>query len=280
MESTRVGVAPTWQQVSLDGRVLWDAVRQASSYSDVSILGIAQGSDLTFVALNGANLVISWRFCLPGSTDGSFVFLVPPMIVSHLLTALPQTEGAVDLALNGNEASLAARDGVGRYELRWRFDLHGFPAPPGMNQLLVLPSTLVRLGYLDFADSIHQAVARLGAIESRHPVHRTKLAISIGLVDGQLMVEGQEIGRQATGVHYFDPRLLIRALECVRAGQVEVGLSQLDSERGYLSLVDRRPDFVMHCALLSISLNMPWLPPLPPGRKQHGRIRQASLWNL
>jgi hypothetical protein len=263
-----VGVTPPSQQISLDGQVLWDAVRQASIHSDVSILGIAQGHNLTFVALNGANLVISWRFRLPMPAGGSSVFLIPPMIAGHLLTALPQIGGPVDLTLNRHEASLTAHDEVGRYELRWRYDLHGFPAPPGMSNLLEPPSTLIRLTYLDLADSIHQAVAKLGAFESQQPIHRTKLAIQICLSDGRLIVDGQEIGDQAPSVYYFDPRLLVRALECVRTAQVEVGLSQLDSQRGYLSLVDHQPDCVMHCTLLSISLNMPWLAPLPSGRKQ------------
>lgn len=243
-------------------------------------MGIAQEKSLTLVALSGANLVVSWSLDLATPASEQYVFLIPPMIAGHLLTALPRTADVVELVLGRGEASLLAEDEMGLYELRWRFELHRFPAPPDMGRLLALPSRRVRLDYLQVADSFHQAVARLGIIEAQQRIHRTRLAVLIGLPQGQLVVSGQEIGAQTAGKYYFDPRLLIRALECVHAGKVEVGLSDLNTQHGFLSVVDRQPDYVMHCALLSIGLNMPWLLPLHRDQDQANWLERASLWKL
>lgn len=280
VESTKVAIAPASRNgFSLDAQLLLEAVRRASAYSEVSLLCVAQDQTLNLVALNGANLIFSWSFCLPAPEDASCTFLIPPMIVSHLLYALPETSDAVVLALSGNEVTLTSRDGVGSYELRWCSDLRGFPAPPDMNRLLAVPSTLVQLNYLQVMDSVHRAVARLGMIETHSRIHRTKLAVSVDLPNGHLVVDGGEIGQRVTGGYYFDPRLLVRALECVDAWHVELGLTRLDSQRGYLSIVNRQPAWVMHCALLSIALDAPWLPPLPPSRNRQGRLQGLMTWN-
>lgn len=270
--------SPNSQRISLEGRILWDAVRRASACSEVSILCVARSKHLTFVALSGASLIVSWRYAAQQQARGLPIFLIPPMIVSHLLAALPQTTDAVDLNIDKNEVKLTARDGVGSYELRWRFDLRSFPAPPVMSHLLACPPGLIEYGYLHIADSIHQAVARLAGIESEQRIHRTRLAILVGMAGGRLMVEGQEILAPAGDEFYFDPRLLVRALECIRARQIKVGLTRLDSQHGYLSLVDQRLAFTMHCALLSIGQDTPWLPPVSPGRNREGWLDKVSPW--
>lgn len=259
-----VAAALTSRQISFEGRVLWEGVRQASACSEEPILCVAQGHDLTFVAVNGARLVVSWRFRLPAAVSSPLIFGIPPMIVSHLTTARTKKDKDVDVVLKGSEVSLTARDEVGRYEMRWRFDLHTFPAPLEMSRMLVLPSTLVRLDYIQLSDSIHRAVAKLVDMESQRHIHRTKLAILVGLSQGLLTVDGQEIGPQSMGDYYFDPRLIIRALEYVHAEQIEMGLTSLDLQRAFLSIVDRQPSCIVHCALLSIGLDTQRLFPLPP----------------
>jgi hypothetical protein len=79
-------------------------------------------------------------------------------------------------------------------------------------------------------------------------------------------VTGQEIETLAINRYYFDPRLVIRALELVRAGQVELGLTSLDPRSAFLSIISRQPDRQVHCALLSIGLDTQRLFPLPHGR--------------
>jgi hypothetical protein len=280
MESTRVEGEPSSRPISLDGGVLLDALRQASACSEVSLLGIAEGEHLSLVALSAASFIISWRVCLSAAAERRLVFLVPPMIIRHLLAALPEIEDAVELVLDGSEAGLTTRDGVGRYELRWRFDLRGFPAPPAVGRLVAIPSALVPLEYLHLADSIHQAVSDLGMIESQQSIHRSKLAIRIGLSNGNVAVGATEICTEAASQYFFDPRMLIRALECIRADQVWVGLSRVDEEQGFLSLVDHQPSCTTHCALLSVSLNSPWLVPLPLRQEPKSTPPRAAVWRI
>jgi hypothetical protein len=187
---------------------------------------------------------------------GSFVFGVPPMIASHLIANPPPASDAVRLALNGSEVSFMAQDAVGDYELRWRFDLNQFSAPAELGRLLVMPSQLVTVDYLQIADAMHRAVASLADMESQYRVHRTRLAIALGLADGRLLADGREIGAGAGGCYYFDPRLVMRALEFVRGEQVQVGLTDLGQQRAFFSIIDRQPDHVTHCALLSIGPEM------------------------
>lgn len=247
--------SPALRQISLDGQLLWSGVKQASASADEPILGIVHGQTLTFVVLRGGGLVLSWRFHLPEAIEGSFIFGVPSMIADHLATCLPSERGAVRLALTGTEVSFTANDAAGSYELRWRFDLNEYPAPPEFGRLLAPPSSLLSLDYLQIADSIHQAVASLVRMETEKQIHRTKLAIVLDLSNGDLRVEGQEIQLRARGRYYFDPRLVMRALECVRGQQVWVGLTELGPRRAFFSIVDRQPDHVTHCALLSIGLD-------------------------
>jgi len=253
--------------------LLWNGIRQASACSEDPILCIAQGRALTFVALDRPRLVISWRFPLFAAVDVPMVFSFPPMIISHLLAASSQGRDAVDLALKGNQVILNAQDAAGNYELRWRFDLHAFPAPLEMSRMLVIPSALLRLDYVRVTDAVHQAVANLVSIESQRQVPQSKLAILVGLSHGHLTVDGQEISPETVDKYYFDPRLIIRALEYVRADHIELGMTGLSPQRAFLSVVLRQPECSTHCALLSIGLETQRLFPLPPRRSQKEDVR-------
>ncbi|MEJ2207588.1 MAG: hypothetical protein P8129_00950 [Anaerolineae bacterium] len=240
------------RQISLDGDLLRGGIQRAAALTGEPILSIAHGRTLTFVVLKGGGLVLSWRLPLPEAVDGSFVFGIPPMISSHLATHLASGAGPVRLALHGAEVTLVTKDVAGSYELRWHFDLNSFPAPPDLSRLLVPPATLLSMDYLRVADAIHRAVARLVRIEREGQIHRTNLAILLALSNGDLLIEAHEVALWEQDCYYFDPRLVMRALECIQGPRVWVGLTALGPRRGFFSLVDRRPDRLTHCALLSI----------------------------
>ncbi len=272
-----MGTAQTTQKLSLRNRIFSEGVRRASACSDESILCVASGQMLAFAALGGARLLISWQFRLPTAIQPPAAFVIPKVIIQHLSASPPSGEAEVKLLLRGNEVTLTSCDAKGPFELRWRSDLHSFPVPTEMNHLLTVPIKLVRLNYLQLSDSVHQAVAKLIAIESQQHIHRTKLAVSISLSNGRLVIDGQEIADQAMDQHYFDPRLVVRALEYVRAEQVEVGLTSLSPRRAVLSIVDRRPDHILHCALMSVGLESPLLLPSSSRRNQQSsQAHQAS----
>jgi hypothetical protein len=256
----------TSQRICLVGQVLADGIRQASARSDEPILCIGRRNSLTFVAVSGLRLVVSWEFILPMQIERPAIFVIPPMIVNHLLAVTGPSTDKADLVLEGNSVALITSDELGSYELRWRSEPGGFLAPPEMSRLLVMPAVLTRLGYLQVSDAIHQAVIQLVDMESHRKIHRTRLAVMVALSDGHLTVTGQEIETRATNRYYFDPRLVIRALELVKADHVEIGLTSLSPRSAFLSIVSRQPDRMVHGALLSIGLDTQRLLPLPHGR--------------
>jgi hypothetical protein len=262
----RVQEKSTSQRICLVGQVLADGIRQASARSEEPILCLARRNSLTFVAVSGLRLVVSWEFTLPTQAERPAVFVIPPMIVNHLLAVTGPSTDKADLLLDGNNVALITTDELGSYELRWRSDPAGFPAPPEMSRMLVLPDALTRFDYLQVSDAVHQAVIQLADMESHRHIHRTRLAVMVSLSGDQLTVTGREIEPRATGHYYFDPRLVIRALELVRADCVEMGLTSLGPRSAFLSIVNRQPDRVVHGALLSIGLDTQRLFPLPHGR--------------
>ncbi len=241
--------------MSLNGQVLWEGVRRAVACTEEPILAIAQGHDLAFVAMAGARLMLSWRFRLSTSVDRLVAFMIPQMIASHLVAAPMQGQDDVELVLKEGSVMLATHDQNGPYELRWQSDLHTFPAPPEMGHLLTVPSDLIWLDYLQLSHSVQQAVAKLRDLELEQHIHRTKLALLLSLSHGQLRLDGQEVSAHMTGQYYFDPRLIIRALEQFHAERVEVGLTSLGPRRAIFSIIDRQPDCILHCALPSVGLD-------------------------
>ncbi|HSJ53617.1 MAG TPA: hypothetical protein VLC52_07680 [Anaerolineae bacterium] len=247
--------APAAWQFALDGQILWTGVRQASACTEEPILGIVSGQSLTLVVFREARLVVSWRFSLSSSIDGPIAFGIPPMIIAHLRKSQPPAKTLARLSVHGSDVTLNTNDAAGPVELRWRFDLNKFPAPPDLYRLLLPPATLVSLHHLEVADSIHVAVAKLMTMETERQIHRTKLAILLGLLDDRLVVDGQEVRTDLPGFYYFDPRLLMRALDFIRSDQIGVGLSELEMRRAFLSLVGQEPNCTVHCALLSVGLD-------------------------
>ncbi len=262
--------APATAQFSLDGQMLWKGVRQVSACTEEPILSIAQGEHLTLVVFREARLVISWHFQLSPAVDEPFVFGIPPMIASHLCKSAPPVPALARMAVNGSDVSLSAHDADGPFELRWRFEIGQLPVPPDLSRLLEPPLHPVVVGHLEIADAILGAAARLMALEVERQLHRSKLAVVVGLRGGELVVEGREMCKEPAGFYHFDPRLVTRALEFMRAVQLEVSLTPLDYERAFLSLVERQPDYTLHCALLSLGPDTQRL--IAPGRGLLSRL--------
>jgi hypothetical protein len=101
-------------------------------------------------------------------------------------------------------------------------------------------------------------------------INPTKLAILIDLNFGRLLVDGEEIVTTESHRYYFDPRLVIRALEFLKEETLRVGITPLpiNRRRGYLSLLSKDGDWQVHCALLSIGQDTQRLYPLSPGRNR------------
>jgi hypothetical protein len=247
--------APATVEFSLDGQMLWKGVRQVSACSEDPILCIAHGQNLTLVVFREARLVISWHFVLSPALDDSIVFGIPPLIAAHLCKSTPPVSPLARMAVHGGDVSLCAHDADGPFELGWRFEIGQFPAPPDLNRLLQPPPDAVSVDHQKIADVMLGAVAKLTALEVERQLHRSKLAVVVGLPGGKVVVDGREVRKEPQGYYHFDPRLVARALEFMRSDEIQVGLTPLEQGRAFLSLVDCQPDHILHCALLSLGLD-------------------------
>lgn len=254
----------------VDGEVLWAGVRKASSRSEEPILCLIKPGTIRFVALSGLRLVVSWEAKLRRPAPGSLAFTIPPTVADLLSSEVIRSQTSVSITLGGGgDVILRLTDRLGSYEVRWQSDLASFPAPGAFGELIKVPQTLVDVPYLKICDAAHRAVAKLARMESESQVDRTKLAILIALDFGRLSINGQEIIGAGSSRYYFDPRLVIRALEFAKAQTICVGITPLTRERrACMSLLAKQEGWTVHCSLLSIGMDTQKLYPLPPGRNQ------------
>jgi hypothetical protein len=244
-------------------------VRQASSRSEEPLICFIKPDTIKFVAVSGLRMAVSWETPLDPPASGSLVFVIPPVIADLLQSESVRSQPGVDLVCRGQEIVLRLVDHLGSYEIRWKSDLASFPAPPEFGELLKVPDILIDVPYLRISDAIHQAVAKLVQLESDGQVSQSKLAILIDLDLGRLCINGQEIIVSASRQYYFDPRLVIRALEVIKDRTIRVGISPLkEAPRAYLSILAEQEGWGVQCSLLSIGTDTQKLYPLPPGRNR------------
>ncbi len=251
------------QSISVDGDVLWTGIRRAASRTKEPILCILKGKAMNFVAPGGLRLVVLWQFDLKRSLSDSAVFTIPPTIASFL--ASEAIRNTIEIEVDEDMVTVVTQDRWGRYELRWPSDVSAFTAPEEFSRLLARPSHLMEVSYLHLSDIVHEAVAKLVPMESERQIHPTKLAVLIDFGSPTLRVDGQEIEVGTRNQYYFDPRLIIRALEFIKSDTVQVGLTKVtEPTRAFLSILAKQDDYTIHCALLSIGVDTQRLYPLPP----------------
>lgn len=195
--------------------------------------------------------------------------VLPPLIADLLGCDAICGQVGVGFAVQGVSAACRLTDHLGSYELRWQSDLNAFPAPDMFGQIIQVPEALIDVPYIRFSDAVHEAVAKLVRIEANEQINATKLAILMDMDFGRLRVDGEEIVTAESRQYYFDPRLVIRALEFLKDRNLRVGITPLPGQRrAYLSLLSHEGEWIVHCSLLSIGMDTQKLYPLPPGRNR------------
>jgi len=251
------------------GELLWTGVRKATARSKEPILCLIEPGTLRLVALCGLQLVVSWEVELQQTVSARMAFLVPPVVAQLLCSDAVRSQEMVEFVIKDEDMVARLTDHLGQYEIRWRSDLASFPAPVEFSELIKVPEALMEVPYLRITDTTHQAVAKLVHMEADPKIHRAKLAILIDLNFGRLSVDGREIVSTESSRYYFNPRLVIRALEFIKEQTVGVGVTPLrDRQRAYLSLLAKQGGWTVHCALLSIGKDTQSLYPLPPKQGQ------------
>jgi hypothetical protein len=254
----------------IDGNVLCAGIAKAVFRSEEPLLCLIRENQMTLVAVSGLRLVVSQDARLTRPVVGNLAFVIPPLVAEMLACETVCSQTGVELALHGQDVVVRLIDPLGHYELRWKSDFAKFKGPEAFAQMVRPPRTVVSVPHLRFSDAAHQAVAKLGYIHADRQIHPNKLAILIDLNLGRLLVDGEEIAATERRRYYFDPRLVIRALEFLKEETIRVGITALpgDARRGYLSLISRDGDWTVHCALLSIGKDTQRLYPLSSGRSR------------
>jgi hypothetical protein len=257
----------TDDRLYIDGKTLCTGVQQATSRSEEPILCLIKADTITFAAVSGLRMIISWRTRLQQPVPGNLVFVIPPLVADLLSCTAVCSQVGVEFITQGGEATARLTDHMGKYDIRWRSNIAAFPAPESFGQLIKEPDVLVDVPHLKFSDATHQAVAKLVQMEADEQISPSKLAILIDLDFGRFSINGEEIVTTDRHQYYFDPRLVIRALEFLKEKMLRVGITPLMGERrGFLSLLSEQDEWTIHCALLSIGMDTQRLYPLPPGR--------------
>jgi hypothetical protein len=231
--------------------------------SSETLLCVIRPTSIRFIGITGLRMMVSWEHPTTGPAEPRFY--VFPRLSIHLLTSmLGQGLEKITLATAGQQVVLGLTDERGQYELRWRDDLRQFLVPPEFSQMLATPPAMIDTDYLSLSDAAHQAVADLGTLQAAHNLPKEKLAILVDFSASHLMLDGRTIIHGTSGTYYFDPRLLIRALELIKSNTLRVGMMPLQiGRRAVLTLLADQEGWHVQCALLSIGMETQKLYPLP-----------------
>ena len=252
------------------GAILCTGIQKAMSCTLEPLFCLVRKRRITLVAVAGLRLVISWEARLSQAPAENLAFLLPPTVAELLSCKTVCDQAEIVLATRGQSAIARLTDHLGSYDLHWKSDLASFSGPRELAYILQAPRTLVSVRHLSFSDAAHQAVAKLGCMHATKQINPTKLAMLVDLNFGRLRVDGEVIVTTQSRRFYFDPRLVIRALEFLKEETIGVGITPLRGEerRGCLSLLATDGEWTVHCALLSIGRDTQKLYPLPPGRNR------------
>lgn len=257
------------KHLRIDGQILSSGIGLACSRSEETLICFVKPDTIRFVAVSGLRMVVSWEAPFSSPVSGSLIFVIPPVIANLLLSDAVRSQPGVEIVRRGQDIILRLTDPIGTYEIHWKSDLAAFPAPPEFSDLMKAPDILVDIPYLRLSDATHQSIARLAHLESDGQISQTKLAILIDLDLGRLRINGEEIVLGQSRQFYFDPRLVIRALEVIKGRTIQVGVTPLkEVPRAYLSLLAEQEGWHVQCSLLSIGTDTQKLYPLPPGRSR------------
>jgi len=252
--------------IEIDPQVLRTGLERAMTRNRDTVLCILGPVSIRFICISGLRMMVSWEHPITGPASPQFYIF--PALVTHLLTSsLGEELTHITLSTVGKDVSLGMSDAHNQYQWRWRADLRQFLAPPEFAQMLAVPKGMLTLNYLSLSDAAHQAVANLVNMQSMQDIPPEKLAILIDFSSSHLTLDGRTIIHGASGTYYFDPRLIIRALEIIKANTLQVGMVPLPvGHRAVLTLLATQDRWQVQCALLSVGADTQKLYPLPPER--------------
>ena len=249
--------------IEIEPRVVRTGLKRAMLRSRESLLCVLGPTSIRFIGISGQRMMVSWGHPVTGPATPSF-HVFPTFVLRLLTTTLGQELTHLSLGTKGKETVLELTDKNGQYALHWPSDLRQFLAPPEFAHMLAVPKDMLGLRYLGLSDAAHQAIANLLNLQAMQNIPSEKLAILVDFSASHLTLAGRTIVHGASGAYYFDPRLLIRALELIKSNTVRVGMAPLPLlHRAVLTIMADQDGWRVQCALLSIGVDTQKLYPLP-----------------
>jgi hypothetical protein len=253
--------------IEIEPRIMRSGLKRAMVRSGETLLCAIGPTFIRFIGITGLRMMVSWEHPTTGPAEARF-YVFPRLSLYLLTSMLGQGLEKITLTTAGQQVVLGLTDERGQYELRWRDDLRQFLVPPEFSQMLVTPPAMIDTDYLSLSDAAHQAVANLGSLQATHNLPKEKLAILVDYTASHLTLNGRTIIHGPSGTYYFDPRLLIRALELIKSNMLRVGMAPLPrGRRAVLTLLAEQEGWRLQCALLSIGMDTQKLYPLPTAQK-------------
>jgi hypothetical protein len=249
--------------VEIEPRVVRIGLKRAMLRSRESQLCVLGPTSIRFIGISDPRMMVSWEHPAVGPITPCF-HVFPTFVIRLLTSTLGQELTRLSLGTVGQETVLELADKNGQYALHWPSDLRQFLAPPEFAYMLAVPKDMLALRYLSLSDAAHQAIANLVNLQAMQNIPSEKLAILVDFSASHLMLAGRTIVHGTSGAYYFDPRLLIRALELIKSNTVRVGMVPLPlKHRAVLTILADQDGWRVQCALLSIGMDTQKLYPLP-----------------
>jgi hypothetical protein len=250
----------------IDPQLMRSGLKRAMSRGGDAVLCALGQATIRFIGLSNLRMMTLWEHPFAGPKKPRF-YVFPRFAVYLLTSMLGQELTKLTLATTDAEASMKMTDERGQYELRWDANLNQFMVPPEFTQMLAVPKAMITTTYLVLSDAAHQAVANLVTLQAAHNIPEDKLAILVDFGASHLTLDGRTIVHGISGAYYFDPRLIIRALEVVKSNVLQVGMAALPAgHRAVLTLLSDQEGWHVQCSMLSIGTDTQRLYPVPPER--------------
>jgi hypothetical protein len=259
-----VGYIMNPPSIVMEPQVMRTGLKHAMARSQGPLLCVMGPASIRFIGMSGMRMMVSWEHPIAGPASPQ-VYVFPELVTHLLATRFGRELTRMTLGRVGKDVMLEIADEYNQCQLRWRTDPGQFFAPPEFAQMLAVPKAMINLSYLSLSDAAHQAVANLAKLQSVQNIPVEKLAVLVDFSSSLLTLAGCTIAYGVRGAYYFDPRLILRALEIIKSNALRVGMTPLPvGHRAVLTLLADQQGGQVQCALLSIGMETQRLYPLPP----------------
>ena len=219
---------------------------------------LGEGALMLMVADAGGFLAV-WSWPVP-EYNRSVFFLIPPFVAKTLSGRPAWDIEKMKVIVNRNVVGMMFYSKNQEYRLQWKWQASDFLSPSYFRTMSHQPDMMMRAPYVNLADVIHLAIANMisPALVDEMPSDQPEGGILIDFVPGQINIDGEMLHAQNQQVrYYFNPKMLMRGLEIVRASHLGFGIQELAANRqAVLFFACEREGWSIHTAIQSVGVSL------------------------